>query len=120
MGRPPQGGGRRRGARRRHHDRGSLPLLPVVGGRVPVLGARVREARPCWFAHHARTAVSRTSFAPAVGATPAGYYSCTTEVPLRSKGGTPPRARASQKRSACELALPGYRRRNPVTVNPGS
>src|SRR5215468_7542248 len=102
MGCPPQGCGGCCGARRRHHDRGSLPLLSAVGGRVPVVGTCVREARPCGFAYHAGATVPRTSAAPEVAHTPAEYYSCTTEVALRSNGGTPARARASQKLSACD------------------
>jgi len=118
MGSPSQGCGGRCGARRRHHDGGSLPLLSVVGGRVPIMGTRVRETRSCGFAHYASAAISCTSFAPGIGHTPAGYYSCATEVPLRSKGGTPARARASQRSSApCKSGSPvrsAERIRSPV------
>ena len=46
---------------RRNYSRGSLPLVPAVGGRVPFLATRVRDPWPCRFAHNAHSAVSRAS-----------------------------------------------------------
>jgi hypothetical protein len=62
MGGPPQGRCGRRGARGRDYYRGSLPVLPVVRGRVTLLGARVRDPRSCRFARHPDTAISPASF----------------------------------------------------------
>jgi hypothetical protein len=47
-----------------------------------------------------------------------GSYSRSATAPFSPERGTRAFASASQKRSTCVLALPGYRRRKPITVNP--
>ena len=61
MGYPPQscGGGCR--AQQQDHDAGSSAPLPTFGGGVPFLAACVRDARPCRFACHARSAIPQVA-----------------------------------------------------------
>jgi hypothetical protein len=57
MGHPPQsrGGGRR--TQRQDHSGGRPAPLSTLGGGVPLVAACVRDAWPCWFACHARSAI---------------------------------------------------------------
>src|SRR6516164_2513796 len=61
MGSTSQGRGGRRGAQRRDHDRGGVPYLSADGGRITVVGTRVRGPWASWFACDPGSTISQDS-----------------------------------------------------------